>query len=133
MSDQPSADGRNTVSRRRMLKRIGVASAVAWTAPVLTSIRTPAFATSPVCDCPPYGCGQPPRFCPNSDCGCAPHHEGGPCVCFSGSINCNIEDHPICSTDADCVAQGLGDKCVDFDPCAVCFGNVACVSTAGCP
>ena len=32
------------VSRRRMLKRIGAGAAVAWTAPILTSIRTPAFA-----------------------------------------------------------------------------------------
>ena len=34
------------ISRRRMLKRIGVGAAVAWTAPVLTSIHTPAFAAS---------------------------------------------------------------------------------------
>jgi hypothetical protein len=38
------------VCRRRMLKHVGVGVAVAWTAPVLTSIRTPAFAqASPAC------------------------------------------------------------------------------------
>jgi CHRD domain-containing protein len=38
------------VSRRRMLKRIGAGAAVAWTAPILTSVRTPAFAqASPSC------------------------------------------------------------------------------------
>jgi hypothetical protein len=39
-----------SISRRRMLKRIGAGAAVAWTAPVLTSIRTPAFAATPACD-----------------------------------------------------------------------------------
>ena len=34
------------ISRRRMLKRIGAGAAVAWTAPVLTSIRTSAFGQS---------------------------------------------------------------------------------------
>ena len=32
------------ISRRSMLKRLGAASAVAWTAPVITSIKVPAFA-----------------------------------------------------------------------------------------
>jgi hypothetical protein len=32
------------ISRRKMLKRIGAGAAVAWTAPILTSVQTPAFA-----------------------------------------------------------------------------------------
>ena len=35
------------VSRRKMLQRIAAGTAIAWTAPVLTSLRTPAFAASP--------------------------------------------------------------------------------------
>jgi hypothetical protein len=39
------------LSRRRMLKRIGLGAAVAWSAPVLTSFQAPAFAVSPpLCD-----------------------------------------------------------------------------------
>jgi hypothetical protein len=61
------------ISRRRMLKRIGAGAAVAWSAPILTSIRTPAFAQNyrtcgpcagdfcfgqSICDPlpPPFGC-----------------------------------------------------------------------------
>jgi hypothetical protein len=33
-----------SVSRREMLKRLGATAGVAWAAPVLTSIRTPAYA-----------------------------------------------------------------------------------------
>jgi CHRD domain-containing protein len=32
------------ISRRRMLRRIGAGVAVAWTAPILTSVRVPAYA-----------------------------------------------------------------------------------------
>jgi hypothetical protein len=32
------------ITRRSMLKRLGAASAIAWTAPVVTSVRVPAFA-----------------------------------------------------------------------------------------
>jgi hypothetical protein len=38
---------RNEVSRRRMLKRIAAGAAVGWSAPVLSSVRTPAFAQYP--------------------------------------------------------------------------------------
>lgn len=43
-----SQDG-NSISRRRLIKRLGTGAAVAWTAPVLLSVRTPAFAASPSC------------------------------------------------------------------------------------
>src|SRR2546425_13375728 len=40
------------IDRRRILKRIGAGAAVAWTAPVITSIAAaPAFAASGPCDC----------------------------------------------------------------------------------
>ena len=38
------------ISRRKALKRIGAGAAVAWSAPVLSSLRTPAFAAgTPAC------------------------------------------------------------------------------------
>jgi hypothetical protein len=45
--EQSQHDG--GVSRRQVLKRIGVGAAVAWTAPILTSVRVPAYAASPSC------------------------------------------------------------------------------------
>lgn len=39
----------NAISRRRLIKRIGAGAAVAWTAPVLLSVKVPAYAASPAC------------------------------------------------------------------------------------
>jgi CHRD domain len=42
--------GAGDISRRKMLKRVGAGVAVAWTAPILTSVRVPAYAqVSPGC------------------------------------------------------------------------------------
>ena len=46
-SDVPSDP--SPISRRRMIKRLGAGAAVAWTAPVLLSVKTPAFSASPAC------------------------------------------------------------------------------------
>jgi hypothetical protein len=120
MSDQPSADDRNRVSRRRMLKRIGAGTAVVWTAPVLTSIQTPAFAqASPGCDCLPFDCSPNAQTCPDGNCWCTPHHGGGPCVCFSEG-----KCFP-CSSDDDCAA---GRVCADVGPNCNCGpSNTGCV------
>jgi hypothetical protein len=45
----------SSVSRREMLKRLGVTTGVAWAAPVLSSIRTPAYAQA-----------YPPGRCPDA-------------------------------------------------------------------
>jgi hypothetical protein len=63
------------ISRRRMLKRIGAGAAVAWSAPILTSIRTPAFAQ--------YG-------------GCSP---GSSCFACQG---CPTPESPHCGGNPDC-------------------------------
>ncbi|MGH2556488.1 MAG: hypothetical protein ACRDHO_12320 [Actinomycetota bacterium] len=125
--DETLSDG---ISRRRVLKRIGSGVAIAWTAPILTSIRTPAFAQPYGCDCPPFNC-QSPALC-ETGCFCAPHHgDGGPCVCFNGGT-CDPQN-PICNTDADCAVFGPGFVCADTDPNCLCAGNVVCVNTSPCP
>lgn len=66
------------VSRRRVLKRLGAGVAVAWAAPVLTSLRSAAFAQvgSPQCPCDlNEGC-DPAIGCEGSD-------ETGPCNCWT--------------------------------------------------
>ena len=55
MGDDDRQDS-NSVSRRTMLKRMGIAGAVAWVTPVVTSLNTPAFAASgPTGNCSPGG------------------------------------------------------------------------------
>ena len=39
----------NAISRRRLIKRLGAGAAVAWSAPVLMSVKVPAFSQSPSC------------------------------------------------------------------------------------
>jgi hypothetical protein len=102
------------VSRRSALKRIGAGAAVAWTAPVLMSVRTPAFAQTPTCTpgaCPEcqFGlqCGQ--------NCACV----GIPVECFCSDIGTCYFDAPVCETDADCTdITGPGSRCAPcvFDP-----------------
>jgi hypothetical protein len=114
-----SEDG---ISRRRMLKRIGAGAAVAWTAPILTSIRTPAFAASPIgCE----GCAPGPNFCTGEYTLCAPtcicglRVQDASCVCYDIPGDC-----ADCSTDADCVNLGLGTLCLQEDPaCDTCLNG----------
>ena len=125
MSEEPN----DPISRRRILKRIGAGAAVAWTAPILTSIRTPAFAASgPCAGCPPYDCVNPQTCSPT--CHCGPHHEGGGCICFSFPGTCNHGGGaPICATDADCGNPRA--RCLDANPDCGCNGNVLCAVICG--
>jgi hypothetical protein len=124
----------SSISRRKMLKRIGAGAAVAWTAPVLTSMRTPAFAQSPGCDCPPADCNDF-ATCDNG-CFCAPHHGGGPCICWLDGF-CSGIGQNLCANDQDCVDQfGPGWMCGDINPdtCnSICGGDTtACLDPTGC-
>jgi hypothetical protein len=98
------------ISRRKMLKRIGAGAAIAWSAPVLTSIRTPAFAQS----APGEGCG---------DCGpLVPCGAGGTCGCFpslpSRACHCGELFSGACADFAKCNPDGSG-----------CPAGTACVTT----
>jgi hypothetical protein len=113
------------ISRRTARKRIGAGAAIAWTAPVLTSLRTPAFAASPACitfDCKdmcpkPSACGPPcacgPFITVNDDCFCA--------NLFLTTMT------TVCAKDSDCPPfpglKGrcvLAKNCVPFHMCAYC-------------
>lgn len=119
------------ISRRRMLKRIGAGAAIAWSAPVLTSLRIPAFAqaasgpcaptctTNYCCDsanCGPVPCTSDPNVCLCSstiagDCFCAQN------VYCSGS-------QVVCATDADCAF--CGGRCMND-----CSGTPSCLPPCG--
>ena len=103
------------ISRRTILKRIGAGAAVAWSAPILTSIATPAFAQASggACaggTCPPCQFGSPCL----SVCACV----GIPDTCFCSDLGeCN--DVGICQNDQDCIPfTGPGSKCApcNFSP-----------------
>ena len=59
----------SSVSRRTMLKRIGIAGTVAWVTPVVTSLNTPAFAAS-----------EPTRPCDNPG-------------------TCDVQGFPVCGSN----------------------------------
>src|SRR5438128_5123149 len=118
------------ISRRRMLKRIGAGAAVAWTAPVLTSIRTSAFGQSCArggcCDSPICRgrCGSPCAAVEpcgtNKECWCLTHASTGTCLC--GTIDCNGPPCPGRS-DSECPE---GTCCIDN-----CCGPLTCSSPCG--
>jgi hypothetical protein len=102
------------ISRRRLLKRIGAGAAVAWSAPVLTSIRTPAFAQYSGSRCDPGQECVPDcdvlRPCQgNPNCGCfrMRHFD----VCYCGDLRDGFCDSfPPCETQGECPA---GEVCVE--------------------
>jgi hypothetical protein len=110
------------VSRRKMIKRIGAGAAIAWTAPILTSIRTPAFAASPSCAEPCDAvCGNFPSC--GSSCFCS-RDAGGACFCWTDNLCANLQDcgpGNSCPTGQTCVstccdqANGTPIKC--FSTC----------------
>lgn len=106
----------NGVSRRRMLKRIGAGAAIVWSAPVLTSLRVPAFAqgVSPSCactSCDDFACGASGPF---DSCFCTTAAEGG---CFCREIHSVTFFPETCTDDTPCppgwrcVCTGLGNVC----------------------
>ena len=122
------------ISRRRMLKRIGVGTAVAWSTPILTSIGVPAFAASgscvpakqfcgppdPKCGAPGVACNIPPGC--NSNDACTEMLDSS-CLCWDFAF-CT-SPNPVCQQDSDC---GAGFKCGFVDPACnnLCAGNVGC-------
>ena len=125
--EEPEFDISDTsISRRRMLKRMGAGAAVAWSAPVLTSLSTPAFAATPTCDqcagefcAGQTQCGDQPPF----GCFCA-QIVGSEPTCFCYHDNVCTERTPCPNGQGDCPS---GQTCVhtccdDVVGSPVCFG-----------
>src|SRR6266498_5669809 len=86
-----SDQAEHRITRRRMLKRIGAGAAVAWTAPILTSIRAPAFAASPICGAPCTTC-----FAVGSSAVCGSDGNGD-CLCSQ-----DVDGNCFCGSDIAC-------------------------------
>jgi len=103
------------ISRRTMLKVAGVGAAVVWTAPILSSVRAPAFAQ-----------GSGGGGC--SDCGCdlnTPCNMAIDCNNSGGICNCWVRQ------DAKCCWCGPFDACTNHQPCASqadCSGGEICIT-----
>jgi hypothetical protein len=100
----------NRISRRRMLKRIGAGAAVAWSAPILSSLRTPAFAQYEQPQCVAATCTTFVACSgPNPDCVCV--NCSGTGLCVPGSTSCGSLTQ--CTTNADCPS----DACCAVNTC----------------
>lgn len=109
------------LSRRDMLKRMAIGGAVAWSAPIIMTFNSPAFAqvTSPPCDCPTPAdpcsgqteCGE--------DCWCVVTVEGE-CFCHQTSN---------CVTVKSCTSSS---ECPPGWACAYsCCGELKCLPPCG--
>jgi hypothetical protein len=80
--DEMDREIQDRISRRRMIKRLGAVTAVAWTAPVLSTLGTPAFAQgSPRCSqCVALGGTGADHCAGQPDCGA--EASGNPCSCL---------------------------------------------------
>jgi hypothetical protein len=120
----------NRISRRRMLKRIGAGAAVAWSAPILSSLRTPAFAQYEVPGCVGARCGTFTPCSSNPDCVCVDCEGRGFCVpgstscagltaCTAGGGQCPADSccaigtccNPGSDTAGVCIPFSLTDQC----------------------
>jgi hypothetical protein len=107
--DRNSSAPQDVISRRRALKRIGAGAAIAWSAPVLTSIRIPAFAQYGGSPCEPGQVCTPDcddlRPCQSGSCGCFRNVDTDECHCLDLFFGL-CENIPDCATGADC-SEGL--------------------------
>ncbi len=111
IANDGSESGTSGLSRRQALKRIGAAGAIAWATPVLTSLRTPAFAASPGPnpECRGETCTTFTHCSSNCDCVCVDAHEAGG-FCIPGSTPCDS------LTPCEAGACPPGSVCT-FDTC----------------
>jgi len=122
--------GHEKLSRRRMLKRVGAGAAIAWSAPILSSLRTPAFAQYPLrcTECAGDFCfGQ--TICgssgPTGTCGCAQVvEEESTCFCYEDDFCANRD---TCVEQSDCPA---GQTCV-HTCCDASVGSPVCFAPCG--
>jgi hypothetical protein len=115
-------DSKAGLSRRAALKRIGAGAAIAWTAPVLLSIETPASAGSVALSC--SNCGT--DFCSDPS-GCA-----GINGCSDGSAGfCDTTVEGQCVCDVVAFVDGT-QNCTSSAACAKQFGSSFVCIQAGC-
>ena len=136
--DEMDREIQGRISRRRMIKRLGAATAVAWTAPVLNTVgATPAFAQPTPCPgCVPRSeprnvhcanqpiCGEEPNGNP---CSCVRTFEDT-CFCHSCVFGCTTNPLvTVCTSSSQCPA---GWQCA-LSCCSQADNEFRCVPPCG--
>ena len=129
--DAPDIDlGPARISRRKLIQRAGVVGAIAWTAPTVMSMNSPAFAAStPSCAVCTTGYQNAPRGCGGAG-GCS-DGSGGYCdTMVEGPCTCDVAPYIVgsngCTSSAACAsAYGPGIVCIhdDADGTTVCIAQ----------
>lgn len=146
-----AADGHETdpyrINRREALKRTAIATGIAWSAPILTSIRTPAFAQyGAPCeegctyvahfDLPSVACSPCQDVC-RGDCAQYQNPCTGPACARITSVTCLVDDPTpganflrVCT---DC-EQLTGDlvACISVPEDCTCVGGTVDPSDPSC-
>ena len=103
-------DSETTISRRKLLRNLGLAGGAVWAAPVLTSLGTPAAASTR---------GKHNKSCVKVVLG---DPSNGACgVCNVGSCDCEGR------TDCSCFCV------VNIKGCCFCTESTSCSSLVACP
>lgn len=132
--DEQDREIHDRISRRRMIKRLGAATAVAWTAPVLSTLGSPAYAQGspppPGCpSCVPIGATLAEHCNNRPDC---PPMGQGPCDCQrTNADTCFCTNCTCCDQTIPC-AQGCpsGWQCA-LNCCSVSNTDFLCVPPCG--
>jgi hypothetical protein len=142
-------DSEKRISRREMLRNIGIAGAVAWAAPVLSSLPAHAGTDNAKKRCKKACKGQG-ECCqvgcvPCSSQANCPSEVGDGAYCFhteEGKLVCGPDifcgQHQACSVSTECAA---GEVCITLNGCDGCTGSTGlcmpkckkCVLTGGSP
>jgi hypothetical protein len=112
-------EAKEGISRRRMIKRIGAGAAVAWSAPILTSMAAPAFAQ------------QDTECVVDSGCGCDPNSPCNVAIPCLGDPTCNCWVH---ASSRSCTCLHFTGSCGEFGLCpggadSECGTGMCCVDT----
>jgi hypothetical protein len=113
--DEPEI--RNALSRRQIVKKIGAVTALAWSVPVLSSVRASAQTQGyGRCPSPECSCTTPPNCTPSQfECFCFPTVAAG-CQCLATPFQCGSpcsEANPTCPSGTVCTA------CAGPEPCCI--------------
>jgi hypothetical protein len=119
--ERPEGWALERISRRKALKRVAAGTAVAWSAPVLTSLATPAFAQRTPDECSWVACNFEPNCGTcfgNPICRCNATTEGDT-FCWNGCTPCGST--ALCSSSAECSGD---ERCIPDNCCgvAICIG-----------
>jgi hypothetical protein len=112
------------ISRRRLLQKLGLGTAVVAFTPIVTSLGSDALAgTCPPCEAPcTWTCGGVLQVCGGNGCYCSADTDGN-CFCWTDGLCSNFSD---CTQSSDCPT---GYACIPN----TCCGVSKCIPGCGMP